>query len=168
MNLHPLLTHFPVALLTIYSLLELIKLRRMSEQSYWFYIKACLVILGTVIGYATFFTGYIQKDEFTSGEIVKVVNAHFYAAISTLVIFTLLSIGYGISWLQREGFVLSGVRWQKKLLTYSSWLLSPIISFIMVFLGLTAITITGALGGALAYGRDVDPFVNMMYKMLIK
>jgi uncharacterized membrane protein len=164
MNLHPLFTHFPVAFLTIYSLFEFVKLKKITDRPYWFYIKACLVIIGTGIGYITFFTGYIQKDDYTAGEILKLINAHFYAAIITLVIFTLLSIAYGLSWLKSEQLTsLNPI-----LVKFETFILSTPVSLIFAFLGLTAITITGALGGALAYGKNVDPFVSFIYNILIK
>ena len=48
MNIHPLLVHFPIALLTIYSLLELVPFKQIYRQSYWFYTKAIILIIGSI------------------------------------------------------------------------------------------------------------------------
>ena len=44
MNIHPIFVHFPIALLTLYSLAELIRWRRITELAYWFYVKAFAMI----------------------------------------------------------------------------------------------------------------------------
>ena len=39
---------------------------------------------------------------------------------------------------------------------------------LLALLGLIAITITGGLGGAIVYGKDVDPIVSFIYKLTVK
>lgn len=170
MNVHPIFTHFPVALLTLYGIMELARFKKISTQQYWFYVKAIFLILGTVIGYATFFTGYVLRDDYKLDSIVKVINTHMWFAIGTLALFSLLSLGYFIAWLEKEKII--SVTSNKKsvtfLLSIKSVLNSNWFCILGALAGLVGITVTGALGGALAYGNDVDPMVNFVYHLLIK
>jgi uncharacterized membrane protein len=45
-NVHPLLVHFPIALLVVYSLLEWVPLKKLANLSSWFYIKATFLFFG--------------------------------------------------------------------------------------------------------------------------
>jgi len=57
MNVHPIFVHFPIALLTIYALLELIQFKKVTSWNPWFYIKASFVVFGAIGTYAALFTG---------------------------------------------------------------------------------------------------------------
>ncbi|MEK7110290.1 MAG: hypothetical protein AAB759_00205 [Patescibacteria group bacterium] len=39
MNIHPAFVHFPIALLTIYAVLELARFRFFTARPYWFHLK---------------------------------------------------------------------------------------------------------------------------------
>ncbi len=170
MNVHPIFTHFPVALLTLYSLMEFIRFKKIILKPYWFYVKAVFVICGTGIGYATFLSGYVLRDDYKLESIVKVINTHMWFAVGTLVIFNLLSLGYIIAWLEREGILsaASSSSIAKFFLGVKNILHSNWFCVIGAILGFVGIMITGALGGALAYGRDVDPMVDFIYGILIR
>jgi hypothetical protein len=90
-------------------------------------------------------------------------------AIGTLIIFSLLSIGYLIAWLEREKLFLSNSNSKLVifLLAIKKILHSNVICIFGAILGFAGIMITGALGGALAHGRDIDPVVNFIYGALI-
>ena len=57
MDLHPIIVHFPVALLTLYGIFELFSVRRIARKPYWFYVKAVLVIFGALGALAAWLTG---------------------------------------------------------------------------------------------------------------
>jgi|SRR3989344_4725701 len=138
MDLHPVIVHFPVALLSLYSVLEIIRFKNIQT-------KSLLVVLGTLGSYAAYITGLINKNSIV-GEIPPALNWHQIFATITLVIFTIISIYY----LTRS----------KK-----EWL-PPFLLVILAILGLAFITLTGALGGSLVYGPDTDPFVKFIYSIL--
>lgn len=169
LNIHPIFTHFPVALLTLYSLFELIRFKKITDQPYWFYIKACFVIIGTLSGYAAYTTGELLEDAF-GGQLIEV---HSFFASITLAIFAVISVAYLISWVEKTDLAakIASSRFSaiwKVLVMFRATLMRPLVSIIAAFLGLIAITVTGALGGALAYGPDVDPIVHFIYSLLIK
>jgi hypothetical protein len=90
-------------------------------------------------------------------------------AIGTLILFSLLSLGYLLAWLEREKVLLdiSSNKFVKFLLMIKKFLNSNAFCVFGALLGFVGITVTGALGGALAYGRDVDPMVDFIYGILI-
>jgi hypothetical protein len=46
-----------------------------------------------------------------------------------------------------------------------SIVLNVYIAPLLALLGIIAVTITGALGGAIAHGADTDPVVQMIYSL---
>lgn len=170
MNVHPILVHFPIALLSIYSLLELIRIKRIQNLPYWFYIKAAMVIIGSASTIPALLAGQLIEHQFTDR--ADLVETHsFWAELST-VIFGVIAICYVIEIVSRNnlfGIKLNGwmaTIWQIKQKFAKTVLNTPIIVSIAI-LGLIAITITGALGGIIVYGPNLDPFTAIIYKIFI-
>jgi uncharacterized membrane protein len=162
-TIHPLVVHFPIALLTIYAVAELLRFKKINGQTYWFYLKAILVILGAFGALVARQTGeeLVEAWRVQGASSSLVVNIHNNWSFIATWIFGVLAIAYFVAWLYREGELkhLFG-KWCERLVT--SWLI-PVIALI----GLAAITITGALGGAIVYGPDVDPTVKFIYSLLV-
>jgi len=168
MNFHPILVHFPVALLTLYAVIELASLwKPIRERAYVFYLKAVLAILGAIAAVPTFITGYIQFDEQQPGtDFYKAMTVHFYFAIATLIVFGILAIAYAAALTLREWPELSD-RWKNRLASHR-YVTETKIAPLLALIGLGAVTVTGAMGGALAYGPDVDPMVSILYHLFVK
>ena len=62
MNLHPIFVHFPIALLTLYTLCELLRFKKIKDHPAWFYLKAVLIICGTLGAAAALLTGDGAKE----------------------------------------------------------------------------------------------------------
>ncbi len=187
MNIHPIFVHFPIALLTIYAILEIaiplkIKAFRLFkwdvsprlEKMYqllinpiWTSIKAFLVILGTVLTFLTLQTGEWSEEIYRSAgvsgtsQIGRLIETHSTFADFTMIVFSVLAVGY-----------LAQILWNTYTLTLQKYTFIPAISNIILhpkvapllaFVGIIAITITGALGGAIAHGPNTDPVVQMIY-----
>ena len=80
MFLHPIVIHFPIALLTVYSILEIIRFKNTN-------IKSLLVFLGTLGAYASALTG-------PAGEGIHILDMHRLFALITITIYSLISINY--------------------------------------------------------------------------
>ncbi len=173
MNLHPVFVHFPVALLTVYSVLEILRLKKFTEQSFWFYLKASLAIFGTIGAFFSYISGEAAEHSVRTGEFVpavenfrQVVSMHELFAKLSMGIFGLIALSYFVLWIKRAGYCHSHKIFQKICL-FASFLVESPFGVIIAILGLVCITITGGLGGVMVYGTEADPFFGFVYKILI-
>ncbi len=177
MNLHPIAVHFPIALLTLYSAMEVFRYRRVMEQSWWFPMKAFLVILGTLAANGALLTGEMLAEQLeASGALPSIVATHEQWAKMTIGIYSIIAAAYLIVWMERTGVLnrlfpdpLSGFRdlFDRRLFPAARYFVKSYFSVIFALLGLAALTITGALGGSMVYGPDVDPVARIVYDLLI-
>lgn len=152
-NIHPILVHFPIALLTIYSLLEFIRFKKVLELEYWFYVKAVLVILGAGATIPSILAGKIIEGQFATQR--PLVELHSLFAYATTAVFGILAAYYFFSWIGR----IRGQDWVES--RFSRWyFLVP-----MSLIGLKLIMVTGALGGVIAFGPQTDPFAGFVYHL---
>jgi uncharacterized membrane protein len=145
--LHPIIVHFPIALLTVYAVLELVRFKKVTSQPYWFYVKAVLVILGSLGSLAAFMTGP-EGD----GALPPIVAMHARFATTTVILFLIISMSYLLTWCKPT--------------RVTSFVLRPYIIIPLALAGLVCITITGGLGGAIVYGTHFDPFMAPIFKLL--
>lgn len=145
MNIHPIIVHFPIALLTLYAVFELIRFKKVTSQPYWFQIKAILAVLGTLGAYVAAASG---PDG--GGSALKEMHEQF--ASLTVLIFTIIALAYLLEWFFPS--------------KYSNFVHRPYIIIPLAILGLVAVTVTGGLGGALVYGTQFDPFMAPIFKLL--
>jgi uncharacterized membrane protein len=180
MNIHPVLVHFPIALFTVYAVLELIRFKKINNQPYWFYVKGVLAITAAAGAGAAYLFGDIAKEAIRNGAVKtvlvnshQVIELHETWAKASLIISILLAAAYLCLWLNKYNAIekLPGqflkLIWRMGTGLSRFFVETPTI-FAMVILGLIAITVTGALGGAIVYGPDADPIVRMIYGILIK
>jgi uncharacterized membrane protein len=91
-NIHPLVVHFPIALLLVYSALEVIGFQHRVT-------KVTMLYLGTLAGYAAIIAGFIAKSLIQNEEVRILVGKHEWMAISSIAIFTIAALMY---WMQKE------------------------------------------------------------------
>lgn len=132
-HLHPMIVHFPVALITVGFVVEVISLFFKSEKCLsktGFY----LMILGTLGAIAAWSTGQLFTEEPTQGEILKVFQKHETGALITMVLMIAGSI-------LRIWLVV-----KKKDETPLKW-----IAFSFYLLAFVAVAFTGFMGGTMVY-----------------
>jgi uncharacterized membrane protein len=170
MNIHPIFVHFPIAFLTIYAIAELIRFKKIMSLPYYFYIKAVLVILGSLTSFIAMQTGEMAEEILS--ERSQLVEKHSAFANISAYIFGFISIVYVIHWykLSQEGKKMELVDIPSKkiqVFILVEKIYRSILIPILALIGLATITITGALGGAIVYGQNIDPFVNFIYSLVM-
>jgi uncharacterized membrane protein len=132
-HIHPMIVHFPIALITVGFLAEVVSLYFKSEKCLsktGFY----LMLLGTLAAIVAWSTGQLFTSEPSQGEIVKIFERHETGALLTMIMMILCTIF-------RIWLVL-----KKKEETNLKW-----IAFGLYLLGFIAVTITGFMGGTMVY-----------------
>ena len=172
MNLHPIFVHFPIALLTFYSVAELIRTKKLMKTDFWFYFKAILVIVGVIFAIITIQTGEIAAKQL--GERTQLLELHKFWANTTTWIFGLIAVIYALVWIDKTekvklnyGTIIEkfwrNITKLSILILRKSWIIIT-----LAIIGLISLTITGALGGAIVYGPDIDPAARIIYNLLVK
>ncbi len=168
MNLHPIFVHFPIALLTIYTLLETASIiKRVRERAYIFYVKATFLLGGVFGAVPAYLTGDAQEGSApVHTEFYRAMTVHSRWALATVLFFGALAAIHAAAWLCREW---TGMPERlRKVLDLHRYATETALTPVLALFGLCIVTVTGALGGALAYGSDIDPTVSFIYKLLVK
>src|ERR1035437_6720510 len=132
-HLHPMRVHFPIALITVGFIAEVVSLFFKSEKCLsktGFY----LMILGSLAAIAGWASGHLFTEEPTQGEMLKVFHSHETGALITMILILAGTI-FRI-WLLVK----------KKEETQLKW-----IAFGFYLLAFVAVTFTGYMGGTMVY-----------------
>lgn len=153
MDIHPLVVHYPIALLTLYAVFELVSVRKLQEKAYWFYVKAIFVILGTLGAAVSAVSGFFATHLVRG---VPLVEMHLRFALVSTGIFLLISGLYAFAW---WGNVRASKLAAK--IIFDRWVMVP-----LALGGLVAVVVAGGLGGAIVYGTDFDPLMAPVFNLL--
>jgi uncharacterized membrane protein len=162
MNVHPIFVHFPIALLTLYALIELARFPILERMQSLQNTKLFLLFVGTLAVLPTLVAGKLAQwslDVPSGSHTAEVIRIHSYFALSTAIVFSILSIAY-CSKLYLDHHNQSANNLVIKLATITK--IQPLV-LMLAFIGVVLIFITGTLGGTIVYGPDLDPitrFVN--------
>jgi len=132
-HFHPMIVHFPIALILVGFLADVIFLfwkKEICLSKTGFY----LMILGTLAAGAAFATGHLFTNEPGAGDIVSVFEKHETFALITLLLMTAGS-----------ALRLWSVIWKKQ---------NPLINwtiFAFYLLGVISVSYTGFMGGDMVY-----------------
>ncbi len=160
MDLHPVLVHFPIALLTVYAGIEVVRFPKLVKQTWWLPLKSAFVILGSLASLFTFITGWLLKQAAEkTGSLSPVMAAHFHFALYTVIVFGVLAVAHVIG--------LTKQYWAKSIIDCAEFVLRPYVAIPLALLGLFCITATGALGAAMVYGPNIDPAVQFFYNLFV-
>lgn len=165
-NFHPLIVHFPIAFFVLYSVLELLGFLKFFKNSYWFYLKAVLVTLGVLSAGFAIIAGQIIEEKFTN--VKDLVELHSKINEMATFVFFIIAVYYIFEWLNRENIKILPKALTDLGIKLKSFVLNTPLIYFLSFIGLCLIMVGGALGGAIAYGKDTDPFVNFIYSLFFR
>lgn len=166
MNIHPLFVHFPIALLTVYALMEIIWYKKLTTQDWWWKLKAMLLVLGTIGGFLALQTGELAEELRGNNSVIEIHST--YATI-TVWIFSIILFSYIVTFIEQHLFSAVQPGWQKTTFTFAQRISFFVkkIAPLLAGVGLITLIITGAIGGALVYGPDADPVVHFIYSLVV-
>ncbi len=164
-NIHPIMVHFPIALLFIYSVLEVLPMKRWFPNGAWKHIKRAFLFFGTLGAFAALSTGEIAES-FTNANQMLVETHAAFATFSTWV-YGLLLAGEIAEIIYSE----YGTKIQSQIVLKFLALIEKVFchqtfSKILAIIGFFAITITGLLGGVMVYGVTADPLAKFVLTVL--
>lgn len=174
MNIHPIFVHFPIALLTLYAMVEIAGvIPRVRRLAWTENVKEFLVITGTFMAFVTMQTGEMAQELLEKGgmdpSLQHLIKTHSLFANISSYVFLVLALIYLIRVIRKQTWVGSippiiqkVLHWYMKIFNHQEVLLSGAV------IGLLSITITGALGGSIVYGPDVDPVAKLVYNLFVK
>lgn len=175
MDFHPVIVHFPIALLAIYCVLEFLRFEFLLKNASWFHLKLFLLLVGGLSALVARQTGELVGEGY-SGPLERLIEAHAFWATAVVAIFGLLALAYLVMWAEKDfgtnpiALKLKEDRnfsliWNSLTRLVGFFMETPMV-FLPAGLGLLAITVTGALGGAIVYGPEADIFVSFIYHLL--
>lgn len=175
MNIHPLFVHFPIGLLVVYSVLEIIAYAWPSirRQEWLFPVKAFLLFTGALGAFAALFTGGIAEDFIRhTSNYAYIIKVHSTFAAVTTILYIILAGAYLVRIFDKNG-------WGNRMVGMSNpfmriWNVKKYVAHlildtwflpVLALLALIGMTVTGALGAAIVYGPNADPFVSFIYHL---
>lgn len=172
MNFHAMLVHFPLALLIVYSLLELLRFKFITRSSNWFYTKATFLVIGVISAYPALSTGGLLEHSPKYDR--ALVHLHESFASASTNFYLVIAIVYVLAAIYRSAafrekliamklIPASLLRPFNALINICNNIVKSPLFVILPIIGITLFTITGGLGGVLASGVGVDPIADFVY-----
>lgn len=187
MNIHPLVVHFPIALLTLYSLLEIAWLFNRARTKKLNQTKLFLLFVWTIGTFFALQSGELAQ-EYLGMKWSTLIHTHENFAQASYTTYIILSVYYLLTWVQSTNIFLllpekigtqvqnayknlenNSIfsKFQEIILNIINRPYVKYVVFLWAAIGLLLLTITWALWGAITQGPDTDPVVRFFYDLLI-
>lgn len=164
-NIHPILVHFPIALLFLYSIIKILPLKKWFPKVSWKHVELVLLVPGFVGALLANATGEVAEHLVRPDQ--KLVETHAFMALSATWMYGLLLAGEVLSWINANLLPKLKSPVIIKFFTFFTNILTHrFISGLLAILGLIAISLTGLLGGVMVYGVSADPIAAVVMKLL--
>ena len=165
-NIHPLLVHFPIAFLLLYSLIILLPMQKWFSKITWKASERLLLVLGTIGIFLAKASGETAQ-ELTKPKSNLVEMHELFANAVTWFYIILIIIEFLpliVSFLEKKKITLWSIPTLLKKI--HRFINKKIIIKTCALLGLISLFITGLLGGVMVYGATADPLAPFILKLL--
>lgn len=164
-NIHPIIIHFPVALLFLYSIIKILPLVKWLPDIHWKHIKRTLLFVGVLGAFAAILTGDTAREIMQPD--TQLVEAHENFAYLSAWLYGLLLLGEIASVAKSQYSSKIHSKMLQTCMTFIEKVLcNGVVSKLLAFFGLIAISVTGLLGGVMVYGPSADPLAGIVLKIL--
>ncbi|MCF7864964.1 MAG: hypothetical protein K9M11_00460 [Candidatus Pacebacteria bacterium] len=169
-NIHPIFVHFPIALLFVYSVIKILPFKKWFPSVAWHDIEGALLFVGVFGAFGALATG--DTAEHLTHPNRQLVDMHStFGAASTWLYGSLLlgEISAFINartYTSRYAFFAKYPVVVKILALLEQVFCNRVFSSILALVALITLSITGVLGGVLAYGLTADPFAATLVSWL--
>lgn len=164
-NIHPIIVHFPVAFLFIYSVLKILPFKKWFKNTNWSHVEIIILITGVLGAWAGNATGEMAEHMVRVNR--EVLQMHTFFAGATSTFYVILLAGELLPFITlkiTERFNFMNI--SKLLLFFQKILSNRVVMILLAILGLVAVSMTGLLGGVMVYGTTADPLAAPVLKML--
>ena len=170
MNIHPLIVHFPIALLVLYVVFELLPLERWYPYAAWGDIKAILVCFGGLGLLAALLTGQLAESSLLAQASENALHIHKMLAGVSTAVFGLIALAYFIRWaFDKHAVFLKPLQENLPFIqAYSDIILKQWIVVPLAIVGVVVLFLTGTLGAIIVYGSNGDfatQFITSLFKL---
>jgi uncharacterized membrane protein len=165
MNIHPLVVHFPIALLLVYSLITLLPMKKWLPRVAWDDVATVLLVCGFAGAFMALQTGEIAA--YLARPNRDLLEAHELFANATSWMYGLLIAGKVLVFVQTRSFFSKvPTFFQKGIASLGALLTHRTVVILLALFGLLALFLTGALGGIMVYGTTADPLAPLILNVL--
>lgn len=165
MNIHPLVIHFPIALLLVYSVITLLPVKKWLPRVVWDDVATVLLVCGFAGAFAALQTGELSAELTRPNR--DLLEAHELFANMTSWMYGLIIVGKVLSFFETHSLFMKVPSSLQKLISFISKILTHrIVVIILALLGILALSLTGLLGGVMVYGPTADPLAPFILKEL--
>ncbi len=175
MNIHPIFVHFPIAFLTIYAIMELLRFKVLTNNHSYNVVKKILLLLGVVFSLPALSTGELAEHAYGRSQ-RGLIEMHAGFAVSTVRVFGVILVSYIIRKINSDQkFInIKNLLTETKVVSYiwkvasklGNIVLQTPVLVVLSLIGLILVMVTGALGGTIVYGPEVDFFTKFVYGLL--
>ena len=167
-NIHPIIVHFPIAFLFLYSLIILLPVQKWFKNISWKVSEQLLLLTGTLGIFVAQVSGSLaQKITRPSRQISEM---HELFANTTMWFYLILIV------IEFSPMIISFI--QKKIHKDKKCFILPLLKrvhnilnrkwiiILSALLGVISLFLTGLLGGVMVYGISADPLAPFVLRML--